>query len=661
MKSHWSLHALGVAVLSVLVCLLFLREPGFGDDFTYWSFAFDLHERGLAAWGKQSFHDLRWPVWGVSWLLQAILGPGLLSFYGVPLIYLIAGALLAFTFGRIITNSVGVAWTAAIAFLFHPLLDTVCYRPMPDLSEGVWGAAAVLVWWKMTQARGQGASLSWAALLGLIVYIIESNRLTGVFIVPVLVLCTLLYARQTFGWLVVAGGIAAVLYVAEAAFYHQLFGDWLHNLHANMGAKGRKGTESVVLWSLPFRFLDTLWKGNALAPLYGVLAIIGGWAVWQPGKRLGNVASGLGDPDATAPPGLPVPLGRVVVLWLVALYLEYACAPQSLWPYRPLIRDADRFLCGIVVPFSILAALGGLCVVRQPFLRQQRWIRFLDEHPAICTVVALVLLTTITARELISVGSMPEMRRYMRSRPEGTKVFTHDDMRAYAFLIDPQAARRFTWLFTRNQILYREPKLEAMAAQAQEFWYIRKLVWLTTRKQLERKNVEEQRPLASYFAEPEREWTMARLLAKGDTPDLIFYRRRTPDTPPPRILDAHAPEFASLIPTLPIEWKGSRKDTVIDRTWQVPESLRGLLCRIEIEAASDKVEAFTARLSFMKGKRTEAEYLLKPYLHPHGGKEFFLFQIPATADHCLVQLKLTKNTEAVRFTGFRAVVEPPKE
>src|SRR5688572_7493430 len=138
MKLH--VHRLLVALLAVVVALLFLQEPGFGDDLTYWSFAFDLHERGLQAWQRQSFHDLRWPVWGVCWLWQSIFGFGIASFYGAPIFYLVLGALLASAFGRRIFQSEAGGWACAIAFLFQPLLDSVCFRPMPDLSEGVLGA-----------------------------------------------------------------------------------------------------------------------------------------------------------------------------------------------------------------------------------------------------------------------------------------------------------------------------------------------------------------------------------------------------------------------------------------------------------------------------------------------------------------------------------------
>src|SRR5687767_9622548 len=113
---NWRLQIFLMALAAFVLGLCFLQEPGFGDDLTYWSFAFDLHERGLVAWQKGSFHDLRWPVWGVSWVLQAILGPGLIAYYGVPLLYLTLGAVLAFAIGKRLTRSLTVSWACGIAF-----------------------------------------------------------------------------------------------------------------------------------------------------------------------------------------------------------------------------------------------------------------------------------------------------------------------------------------------------------------------------------------------------------------------------------------------------------------------------------------------------------------------------------------------------------------
>ena len=245
-------------------------------------------------------------MWGVCWVLQAICGPGLVSYYGGPLLYLAGGAMLAFVFANRLGGAIGVAWAAAIAFAFHPLLDTVCHRPMPDLSEGVLGAAIMLCWWELMRAQGRGRAVLFAALTGAGVFVIEANRVTGVFIVPLLILCTLLFFPKRFGWLVAAGVVATLLYAAQAGFYKWRFDDWLHDLTANLKNKEAKGTEFPNPWALPFRFLDTLWKGNPLAPFCCVTALVGIAHAWH-----GAACSG------------------VVVLWFVALYSRVR--PQSLW------------------------------------------------------------------------------------------------------------------------------------------------------------------------------------------------------------------------------------------------------------------------------------------------------------------------------------------
>ena len=194
MKGRFHFYLL--ALLAFGVGVFFLQEPGFGDDLTYWSFGFDLHERGLRAWQRHSFHDLRWPVWGVCWALQGLLGFGIASFYGEPIFYLIAGSLIGFAFGKKLLGTPAAGWACGIAFLFQPLLDSVSFRPMPDLSEGVIGAAVMLAWWALMTTELANLGVLYAVLVGVGVYVGESNRLTGVFIVPVLVVCTLLFFRR---------------------------------------------------------------------------------------------------------------------------------------------------------------------------------------------------------------------------------------------------------------------------------------------------------------------------------------------------------------------------------------------------------------------------------------------------------------------------------
>ena len=70
-----------------------------------------------------------------------------------------------------------------------------------------------------------------------------------------------------------------------------------------------------------------------------------------------------------------------------------------------------------------------------------------------------------------------------------------------------------------------------------------------------------------------------------------------------------------------------------------------------------EVQGFMATLQFMKKGERLAEYGLKPYLYPKGGKEFFVFSIPAQAEECLVQLKSAKAGAAVTVLGFRALLE----
>ena len=84
----WTFHTFAVAFVAVATSVLFLREPGSGDEVTDWNLAFDLHEIGGHAWSIKSFHDLRWPMWGSIWLWQSVFGPGLASLYGPAFAFL---------------------------------------------------------------------------------------------------------------------------------------------------------------------------------------------------------------------------------------------------------------------------------------------------------------------------------------------------------------------------------------------------------------------------------------------------------------------------------------------------------------------------------------------------------------------------------------------
>jgi hypothetical protein len=639
-------HLLLLALVAVGVGVLFLDEPKFGDDFTYWYHAFNLHERGLAAWSKESFHQIRWPVWGVCWVLQAIFGQGLISYYGTPYLYLTLGTLLSFAVGWKTFARAGVAWGCALVFLFHPLLDTLVARPMPDLGEGVFGAAAVLAWWAMMKAETRSRMILAGIGAGCAIFFAEENRLTGVFLIPLLICLTVLFFRQRWTRLFIVFLTFAALLAGQMAFYKWKFNDWFHFIEVNAGAKGRRGTESAALWSLPFRFLDTLSKGSPLAPFYAAFAALGIWFGW---RRHGQFA-------------------RVVVAWFILLYLAYACAPQQLWPYRPMLRDADRFLAALTIPYAALVMFG-IVGLLQLFASDPRFRRFdygatFARHPLATGAACLVSLIALSAKPLgdrgfFTLSYVHDFRAHMRALPDRTRVFTHHHMRALAYLVDVDSARRFTWIAKDKWILDQDPELEAAAASADEFWYIRKLALLRLFKDITSGKLTKQPPLASYFAHPDREWQLARVLAKDDTPDVVLYRRRKPGMKPPLIVEATAPELKGLLPSLPYEWKkGATKDTV-ELDWPLPPALRGKLIRVEMEAASEHREAFAVQTSFIIGGKAQPPYNLKPYFFPEGGLEFVALPVPANAEACHFRVRFEKGAKSARISSFRIIAEDP--
>lgn len=708
MRNRWSVHLLLLCLLTAGVSLLFLQEPGFGDDLTYWTFGYDLHEVGLKAWGKDSFHDLRWPVWGWCWILQGIGIAGIGAYSGVAIIYMTAGAAVAFTFGRIVTKSIGFSWAAALTFVFCPLLDTLCHRPMPDLSEGVWGGLTLLAWWRLMREENRRASIGWASLVGLGVFITESNRLTGVFLVPVLIVATLFFARRRFGWLVIAGVFAAFFYTCEALIYVGMFKDFFHNLHANMNGKDNKGTGNIPFWSSPFRFLDSLWSVGRLSPLYCILALLGLGSIFL--RRWTRTA-----PEERPASGVTIPGEQLIALWFIVLYLMYACAPQSLWPWKPVIRDASRFLAGLAIPFSILVVLGVRSLLEIPAVRARRWGRWLPEHRFIAGTVGLLALIALTSRPFFDMGFLADMREYVQRVPQGTKVFTHHMMRSLAIMSDASAAKRISWAGQRDDaqgrpivsiprdIMNSRPDYETYAAQADEFWYMHKIVWMNNRKKMEKldketkkKTLRSQLPMATYFTDTEKDWALAKLMVKGDSPDLAFYRRRKPGMPEPVPIAVGAPELGGFqvqqapgkaalpLPALPATWL-QNKDKKVNVEWEIPEALRGKVIRLDTVAFSDEVE--TSGISFrfdpppekrrstmerLRDNTMEAlkigaaakakkEVLIKPYTYPEPGRDFFLIPVPPTAGVCRIQIRFSKAVKSATLNDLKTTVLTPLE
>ncbi len=626
-----------IALAAVAVGVIFLRDPGFGDDFTYWSFAFDLHERGLDAWQKSSFHDLRWPVWLPIWVLQSLGLTGLAAYYLPPLLYLGAGAILAACLARRLSNSAAMAWAAGLAFALHPLLDSICFRPMPDLSEGVIGAAAVAAWWRLMHAASRGRMWLWAALVGALVFVAESNRLTGVFIAGVLGLNTLLFFRQNLGRLALAGAFAMLFYAGECCFYQWLFGDWLHNLHANLGGKGRKGTGSVNLLAMPFRFLDSLWKGGPLAPIYCIAGLAGMFLAW---RRHGT-------------------FGKVIVVWFWALYFAYACAPQQLWPWRPLLRDADRFLAGLAVPGAILAVLGCTEALRFLFTRKPRLAAMISMRPVTASVLALLAVLILCERERFDLDAVPALRAKIAATPRSSRIFTHEEVRHYAILAAGSPALELKWRVFPDILLF-DPKQEQAAAGCDELWYIQKLLWYRTRKNAESAKINTLPKLASFLDEPESRWRITQVITKGDTPDFVFMRSRKPSDPPPAIITAASADMAGILPSAPFDFNPKDSKKIMFPLRPIPASLRGKILYVEMTGSSDHVEAVQSRLLAYAGDGMRAEYLLKPYWFEKGGKFLLAVPIPADATEFTGDVTLHKSTKFFRLDSFRAFVITPE-
>lgn len=632
---------LGAAfLLGIAVTVLFIQEPGLGDDINYWRLALWHHIGEGKPW-DEGFHSLRWPVWGVCWLLMHGVGLGLPSYYGEPAVYMGFGAVLCFIFGRWAFGRTVAGWCCAIAWLFQPMLDPALTRPMPDLSEGIWMGAAFLAWYGLMAARGRGAEWLLAALLGLCLAIAHANRLTGVFVIPILVVLTLVAFPRRLGQLVIAGAFTLGFVAIECWVYQALTGDFLHSLHANMSAKGRKGTESMPLWELPFRFIDSLFEGNLLKVPYMAAAAAGATWAWRSRNRLGLLVTG----------------------WFLLLFLEYSCGLQSLNPPRPLVRDGDRFLSSLGMPLSVLAGMGTIAFARwlpAAWPKASPWLEWAGRRPILCGAMAVVLLTVITSRDLWDPGFVVPLRRYLKEVAPGTPVLTHDTMRDIARLVGGRKASEIRWLEPALSI-ERSPELDAAAADAKEIWYNRKIIWTSTRKDLESEELAKQPPVPACLGQALPEWRVAEVISKDRTPDMVFMTRRQ-SVPAPEMIDGSHPALAQWLGGFAerFSWKrtGKEKSKWTGPDLVVPDAWRGRIARLELSLAGNTVEAVSGRLQFSGPDGQSEDFVIKPYLFPSAGIDFFAFRIPEWAEGCRVIIYLSKGADWIRSDGFRLALEP---
>jgi hypothetical protein len=631
-------HYLGVCALAFFVGLIFLQAPGFGDELNYWSLAFNLHERGGDAWDVKSYHDLRWPIWGPSWLWQSVFGPGLSSFYVVPFVYLAAAAALAFAFGRRVFGSLTAAWICAVALLFEPLIDGVIVRGMPDLAESVFGGGALLAWWGMMRAQRRAAIVVQGALAGVFIGLGYSNRPSGLFIVAVVLLATLtLYPRNWLRLAIPALG-AIGFFLAECALYQAVCGDWWHSLHANMRNKAAKGTEPQPWWQYPGRYLPAFTHGNRLAWVFSAAAVLGIMPLWK--RRCTG--------------------SKLVLIWFAVLFLILSCAIQSVHPLRPLVGSAVRYLSMLAIPMALMIGAGVThllsCGRGWRWERAQGLLRWCQEHRLPVGAAATLLLLLGTSRPLFDLDYIPAVRAYLAAQQAGTRVFTHREMRDLVFLVAPEQAALLTWA-TPSRLMAGGDALEKQAAECSQWWYLRKHLWMGARRGLETGRASgPQPPLPSYLNAPEGEWVLTQALAQDEEPELVFYRKRQPGDPPARVLDSHG-GLLGTSSVLPWEWKAPAHRSIALPRWHIPREMCGQVVHIQATGDSDAVEPFDIKLRFLNKAEKGPVYRFKPIFYPGGGKEFLVLRFPADAETCELSLYMARRTRRLTISSLRMVYD----
>jgi hypothetical protein len=269
---------------------------------------------------------------------------------------------------------------------------------------------------------------------------------------------------------------------------------------------------------------------------------------------------------------------------------------------------------------------------------------------------AIILTGLVTSRPAFDLGYVPALQARVQALAPGARIFTHEPLRDLAFLVAGNDARKIAWIAPRL-ILAHDPRVEASAKEADEFWYMRKLLWMNQRKDVERSPGKAQPALASYVSHPEQEWLLSDVVSKGAEPELVFYRRRPAGTPAAHVLTGTSPELAPMLPKLPATWTpGTAKESHV-LNWPIPPEMRGKLVRLEAEGASSSVEPFNLKLRFHTRSRRDSDYLFKPIFHSSGGEDFLVLPIPPEADRCEIKLVANGHPKAVTLRSVRLVFD----
>ena len=622
-------------IAATVVGTLYLREPWLGDDLEYWGFAVHFHEPRFGSALDEGFHALRWPVWGVIWLVQHVLPKGLPSYYAQPVIYFTLGAFVIWLWSqKVFGGKSGLAGLAMVVYLFHPLLANVAHRPMPDLSEGVWMALAMLFWWRLLNARSLAEMLGAALVGGLLLQICFANRFTGILILPTMALCTLAVNPLRSWRLLLLVTSFIVFFSAEALVYKLVHGNFWHAFEANASARGRPGTEPVPYWWLPLRFVPVLLEDDVLKVLYTLAAVIGAVWLWR----------GIHMP---ALDGVMLKTRRLCVLWTLLLYLGYSCAFQSVDPIRPLIRVGERFIASLAFPMVFLTTAGlhaSWVLIRNRF-SNVGWVRRL--YFALLVGIGVVSLLSYTRK--FEFGFNRELQQRIALTAPGTRIASHSGMRDIVALADFDRAKCFVWEVLRG---WYERKIdwEEIFLRNDELWMRHKEAWLSRRKRLER-HPQDGTFVPVFFAQQNKAILPSQVIALNNYADLYFF-----DLQPLREKLTQR-DYKTTRSVLAVE------DFVLDlspkRRWQyefaLPEASSKSVIGIFYTASGDRLRPFDVVVKFLRqGREVEHRQLLM-YFNPTLSADAVFCDVPAGMQKAQLMLRSRHSSGRVYFQKMEII------
>jgi len=463
---HRAAMVAAIAASAYLLIHLFSRAPMMGDDIDYYGFALDRLVPRPEFPPDTGFHFLRWTVWGPTLLFMKLFGFGIGAFQFVPFASMAVCCALAYLVGTRCLGERG-GMLAALLVFFHPLMNDLAARPMPDIVEALLATLGLFVLLEAMRApsgdpRSGRRLYGLGALAGLLVFLSWVNRPTGL----IWLIAALLIALSRPRIIARFFGAAVVIFVAgmllEAVIYHEMFGDYFHRWNANLTAVDRKGTEPVPLWWLPLRYLDVVASGGALKTILFVFAIYGGVTLW----RAGHVA------------------GRVVVAWAVLLYLGVSCGVQSLFPLKPLVREGERFIGNLAIPLGLCAAAGLLEAAGH---LRRRWPMVAGFNPILAWALLASVLLLSCGRPFRDMAYLPSLRSWLEA--EQGAVAVNEDAYHVAWVAAPHKARALDWKIVQRGDVLKDARLLSPAAldPARTLILNRPRFMVTLRKRLESK------------------------------------------------------------------------------------------------------------------------------------------------------------------------------